>query len=62
MALEFRVLWFLKKNPQEKEPDISLSINHNLLLKKLYAYGIRGSELSWFTDYLAERKMREVVD
>ena len=38
------------------------TINHNLLLKKLYAYGIRGSELSWFTDYLAERKMRVVVD
>ena len=38
------------------------TINHNLLLKKLYAYGICGSELSWFTDYLAERKMRVVVD
>lgn len=38
------------------------TINHNLLLKKLCAYGIRGSELSWFTDYLAERKMRVVVD
>ena len=38
------------------------TINHNLLLKKLYAYGIHGSELSWFTDYLAERKMRVVVD
>ena len=38
------------------------TINHNLLLKKLYAYAIRGSDLSWFTDYLAERKMRVVVD
>ena len=38
------------------------TINHNLLLKKLYVYGIHGSELSWFTDHLAERKMRVVVD
>ena len=38
------------------------TINHNLLMKKLYVYGIRGSELSWFTGYLAERKMRVVVD
>ena len=38
------------------------TINHNLLLKKLYTYGIHGSELSWFTDHLAERKMRVVVD
>ena len=38
------------------------TIDHNLLLKKLYAYRIRGSELSWFTDYLAKRKMRVVVD
>ena len=38
------------------------TIDHNLLLKKLYTYGIRGSEFSWFTDYLAKRKMRVVVD
>ena len=37
------------------------TIDHNLLLK-LYTYGIRGSEFSWFTDYLAKRKMRVVVD
>ena len=35
--------------------------NHSLLLKKLYAYSIHGNEL-WFTDYLAERYMRVVVD
>ena len=38
------------------------TINHNLLLKKLYIYGIRESELSWFTNCLAERKMTVVVD
>ena len=38
------------------------TIDHNLLLKKLYTYGVHRSELSWFTDYLAKRKMRVVVD
>ena len=38
------------------------TINHDLLLKKLNAYGIRGTELLWFTDYLARRKQRVVVD
>ena len=38
------------------------SINHDLLLKKLYAYGIHGAELTWFTDYLAERKQRVVLN
>ena len=38
------------------------TINHDLLLKKLNAYGIRGTELLWFTDYLAGRKQRVVVD
>ena len=35
------------------------TINHNLLLKKLYAYGNRGSELSWFTDYLMQTSGEE---
>ena len=26
------------------------TINHTLLLNKLYAYGVRGVELAWFTD------------
>jgi len=38
------------------------TINHDLLLKKLNVYGIRGTELLWFTDYLAGRKQRLVVD
>ena len=28
------------------------TINHNLILKKLMSYGVRCSELNWFTDYL----------
>jgi exonuclease III len=31
------------------------TVNHQLLLKKLQKYGIRGIALSWFTDYLHER-------
>ena len=38
------------------------TINHGLLLEKLNAYGIRGTELSWFTDYLTGRKQRVVLE
>ena len=38
------------------------TINHTLLLNKLYAYGVHGVELAWFTDYLKERKQRVVMD
>ena len=31
-------------------------IGHNVLLDKLYCYGISGGELDWFTDYLFNRK------
>ena len=32
------------------------TIGHGILLQKLPAYGIRNKELSWFTDYLFNRK------
>ena len=31
------------------------SIDHDILIKKLYHYGIAGDELSWFNNYLADR-------
>ena len=34
------------------------TISHNMLLRKLHKYGIRGIALKWFTDYLSDRKMR----
>ena len=38
------------------------SIDHGLLLKKLNAYGVNGSELAWFTNYLQDRKFRVVME
>ena len=31
------------------------SINHNILLSKLYKYGIGGNTLNWFINYLSNR-------
>ena len=33
-------------------------VNHNILLNKLYHYGIRDTWFSWFKSYLANRKQR----
>ncbi len=32
------------------------TVNHNILLDKMYHYGIRGTIHSWFRDYLSERQ------
>ena len=34
------------------------TLSHELLLKKMELYGIRGTALSWFADYLANRTLR----
>ena len=31
------------------------TVNHNILLSKLYHYGIRGTSLKWFENYLSNR-------
>ena len=38
------------------------TINHNLLIEKLEAYGIRRVKLSWFSNYLSERRQRMLLD
>lgn len=38
------------------------TVNHQILLKKLYRYGIRGSPLLWFTNYLENRLQYVKVD
>ena len=32
------------------------TVDHTILLSKIYHYGIRGSALSWFSSYLSNRK------
>ena len=34
------------------------TLSHDILLRKLYKYGIRGTTLNWFESYLSNRSMR----
>ena len=38
------------------------SIDHSLLIAKLFAYGFDGISLRWFTNYLSNRRQRVVLD
>ena len=38
------------------------TIDHHILLKELFLYGLRGIPLQWFQNYLHERKQYVVVD
>ena len=38
------------------------TLNHEILLNKLHAYGIRGTALSWFKDYLSNRQQYVVYN
>ena len=38
------------------------TVNHQILLKKLEAYGIRGIPLEWFTSYLENRQQYVAID
>ena len=38
------------------------TVNHQILLRKLYAYGIRGTLLKWFEDYLTGRTQYVIYD
>jgi len=37
------------------------TVNHDLLLHKLYIYGIRGISHDWFTNFLCNRKQYTVI-
>jgi hypothetical protein len=37
-------------------------VNHNILLQKLYAYGITGTARNWFVSYLKKRKQLVEID
>jgi hypothetical protein len=48
-----------KKNPFAVFIDLSKAfdtLDHNILISKLHHYGIRGTELTWFRNYLGNRK------
>ena len=38
------------------------TLNHTIMLRKLYHYGIRGVTLEWFTSYLTNRRQFVSID
>ena len=38
------------------------TVDHNILLKKVYSYGIRGAAYSWLASYLSHRKQYVLYD
>ena len=38
------------------------SINHDILVDKMFVYGIKSGELKWFCNYLSHRKQRVNVN
>ena len=38
------------------------TVHHRILLRKLYAYGIRGILLKWFESYLTDRSQYVIYD
>lgn len=37
------------------------TVNHQILIKKLEIYGVRGPVLKWFTSYLSNRRQYTVI-
>ena len=38
------------------------TVSHNILLKKLELYGLKGVTLDWFSSYLSDRQQQCVVE
>ena len=38
------------------------TVNHTILIRKMYAYGIRGNILKWFESYLTDRSQYVTYD